>query len=144
MFSCNIFNFKSLTTISLSWLGGQEVTHPPWVQVVPGSNPESGTDFYVKFLYFAVVAVLRFVIFCNSFCNVNSFSTLNILQSMRLFILFSKYFDDITPNILDLTHDNALGKFSGKYWDSICTGLLRKISNLPDVVQQPKRIICQA
>jgi len=38
---------NSLTTIdSLSWLGGTVVTHPLWVQQVPGSIPGSGKGFY--------------------------------------------------------------------------------------------------
>jgi len=41
---------NSLTTIDiLSWLGGAVVTHPLWVQEVPGSIPGSGKGFYVRF-----------------------------------------------------------------------------------------------
>jgi len=37
---------NSLTTIdTLSWLGGAVVTHPLWVQEVPGSIPGSGKGF---------------------------------------------------------------------------------------------------
>ena len=40
----------SLTTIdTASWLGGAVVTHPLWVQKVPGSIPGSGKGFYVSF-----------------------------------------------------------------------------------------------
>ena len=39
---------NGLTTIdTLSWLGGAVVTHPLWVQEVPGSIPSSGKGFYV-------------------------------------------------------------------------------------------------
>jgi len=41
---------NSLTTINaLSSLGGAVVTHPLWVQDVPGSIPSSGKGFYVWF-----------------------------------------------------------------------------------------------
>jgi len=41
-------HLNSLTTIdTLSWLGGAVVTHPLWVQEVPGSIPGSGKGFYV-------------------------------------------------------------------------------------------------
>ena len=44
-------HLNSLTTIdTLSWLGGAVVTHPLWVQEVPGSIPGSGKGFYVWFL----------------------------------------------------------------------------------------------
>ena len=39
---------NGLTTIdTLSGLGGAVVTHPPWVQEVPGSIPGSRKGFYV-------------------------------------------------------------------------------------------------
>jgi len=39
---------NGLTTIDiLSWLGGAVVTHPLWMQEVPGSIPGSGKGFYV-------------------------------------------------------------------------------------------------
>ena len=42
---------NSLTTIdTLSWLGGAVVTHPLWVQELPGSIPGSGNGFYVWLL----------------------------------------------------------------------------------------------
>jgi len=45
-------HLNSLTTIvTLSWLGGAEVTHPLWVPEVPDSIPGFGKGFYVWFLY---------------------------------------------------------------------------------------------
>jgi len=45
---------NGMTTIDiLSWLGGAVVTHPLWVQEVPGSIPGSGKGFYV--LYFVLL-----------------------------------------------------------------------------------------
>jgi len=39
---------NGLTTIdTLSWLDGAVVTHPLWVQEVPGLIPSSGKGFYV-------------------------------------------------------------------------------------------------
>jgi len=53
---------NSLTTIDiLSWLGGAVVTHPLWVQDVPGSIPGSGKGFYVRLFCFVVVVFLLFV-----------------------------------------------------------------------------------
>ena len=52
---------NSLTTSNiLSWLGSAVVTHPLWVQDVPGSIPGSGKDFYV--LFFVLLLL------CFSFC----------------------------------------------------------------------------
>jgi len=52
---------NGLNTIdTLSWLGGAVVTHPLWVQEVPGSIPGSGKGFYVWFFGFVVV----FLLFC--------------------------------------------------------------------------------
>ena len=43
---------NSLTTIdTFSWLGGAVVTHPLWVQEVPGSIPSSGKVFLFDFLF---------------------------------------------------------------------------------------------
>ena len=43
---------NGLTTIdTVSWLGGAVLTHPLWVQAVPGSIPGSGKGFYVSFLF---------------------------------------------------------------------------------------------
>jgi len=48
--------FNSLTTIdSLSGLGDAEVTHPLWVQEVPGSIPGSAQGFYFWSFCFDVV-----------------------------------------------------------------------------------------
>jgi len=79
-----------LTTIDiLSWLGGVVVTHPLWVQEVPGSVPGSGKGFYVWFFallllcfYFLSKNTLFVTIFGNTICNVNLFSILNILQDL--------------------------------------------------------------
>ena len=54
---------NSLTTIDpLSWLCCAVVTHPLWVQEVPGSIPGSDKDFYVSF--FALL-LLWFYFFCQ-------------------------------------------------------------------------------
>jgi len=85
---------KSLTKIdTLSWLVDAVLTHPLWVQKVPGSISGSGKGFYV---WFFVLLLMRFHFlskntlfvtkFCNSFCNVNLFSILNILQDLWLII----------------------------------------------------------
>jgi len=65
------------------------VTHPLWVQEVPGSTPGSGKGFYVSFFallllcfYFFVKNTLFVTNVCNSFYNVYLFSILNILQDV--------------------------------------------------------------
>jgi len=77
---------NGLTTIdSLSWLGGAVITHPLWVQEVPGLIPGSGKGFYVWFFvlllmsfYFFVKNTLFATKVCNSFYNFNLFSILKI------------------------------------------------------------------
>jgi len=49
------------TTDSLSWLGGAVVTHPLWVQEVPGSIPSSGKGFYVWFFILLLLCFLLFL-----------------------------------------------------------------------------------
>ena len=65
-----LFTFRSiaseqlngLTTIDiLSWLGGAVVTHPLWVQEVPGSIPGSGKGFYVWFFLYCCCCVFTFL-----------------------------------------------------------------------------------
>ena len=77
------------TTDTVSWLGGAVVTHPLWVQAVPGSYPGSGKGFYVSFFavlllcfYFSVKNTIFVTKICNSFYNVNLFSILSILQDL--------------------------------------------------------------
>ena len=54
---------NGLTAIAtVSWLGGALVTHPLWVQEVPGSIPGSSKGFYVSF--FALL-LLCFYFFCQ-------------------------------------------------------------------------------
>jgi len=85
---------NGLTTIdTLSWLGGAVVTHPLWVQEVPGSIPGSGKGFYVWFFvllllcfYFLSKNTLVVTKVCNSLYNVNLFSILNILEDLWLII----------------------------------------------------------
>jgi len=76
---------NSLTTIdTVNWLGAAVVTHPLWVQEVPGSLPGSGKGFYVSIFCSVVVVFLLFCqknpLFvtkvCNSFYNVNLVSIL--------------------------------------------------------------------
>jgi len=81
---------NSLTTIdTLSWLGGAVVTHPLWVQDVP-SRVQFQAPARVLFdvLFYCCCdfpfcnTSLYFRKFCNSFCNVDLFSILNILQDL--------------------------------------------------------------
>jgi len=62
---------NSLTTIvTLNWLDVAQVTHPLWVQEVPGSIPGSGRGFYVWFLSqnvaipFAMLIYLVYLTYC--------------------------------------------------------------------------------
>jgi len=81
---------NNLTTIdTLSWLGGAEVMYPLWVWKVPGSIPGSckGFDvwfFVLLFLCFYFLSKTTWFVtkVCNSLCNVNLFSILNILQDL--------------------------------------------------------------
>jgi len=94
---------KSLTTIDiLSWLGGAVVTHPPWVQEVPGSIPISGRGFYVRFFvllllcfYFLSKNTLFVTKVCKFFFNVILFSILNILQDLWPIIRVLRYIRSI-------------------------------------------------
>ena len=53
---------NGLTTIdTVSWLGGAVVTHPLWVQEVPGSIPGSGKGFYVWFLVLLLLCFYLFI-----------------------------------------------------------------------------------
>jgi len=64
LFTCRPIASKqlnSLTTIDTdSWLGGAVVTHPLWVQEVPGLIPGSGKGFYVWFFLFCCWCVFTF------------------------------------------------------------------------------------
>ena len=90
---------NGLTTIDiLSWLGGAVVTHPLWVQDVPGSIPGSGKGFYVWIFvllllcfYFFVQNTLFIGKYYNSFYNVNLFSILNVLQDLWPIIRVKRY-----------------------------------------------------
>jgi len=53
---------NGLTTIdTLSWFGGAVVTHPLWVQEVPGSIPGSGKGFYVWLFVLLLLCFYFFV-----------------------------------------------------------------------------------
>jgi len=55
---------NGLTTFDiLSWPGGAvvRVTHPLWVQEVPGSIPGSGKGFYVRFFVLLLLCFYFFV-----------------------------------------------------------------------------------
>jgi len=69
--------FNGLTTIdTLSWRGGAVVTHPLWVQEVPGSIPVSGKGFYVWF--FVLLLCFYFFVQKHIMChkNLQSFTML--------------------------------------------------------------------
>jgi len=90
---------NGLTTIDiLSWLGGAVVTHPLWMQEVPGSIPGSSKGFNVWFFlllllyfYFFVKNTFFFAKYCNSFYNLNLFSILNVLQDLWPIIRVKRY-----------------------------------------------------
>jgi len=91
--------FNGLTTIgTLSWLRGAVVTHPLWVQEIPGSIPGSSKGFYVLF-FICCCVFIRFcpkktVIVskvCSFFYNNNLFSRLNILQDLWPIIRVLRY-----------------------------------------------------
>jgi len=73
-----------ITVVTLSGLGGAEVTHPLWVQEVPGLIHRSGKVFMVVFF--------NVVLYCPKnlirqkslliICNVNLFNKLNILEDV--------------------------------------------------------------
>jgi len=53
---------NGLSTIAtVSWLGGAVVTHPLWVQDVPGSIPGSGKCFYVSLFALLLLGFYFFV-----------------------------------------------------------------------------------
>jgi len=82
-------SFNSLTAIdTVSWLGGREVTLQTVLQDARVRFPALATTFMFS-LCFVVVVILLFCLlniiymkFCNSFCNVNSFGILHILQNV--------------------------------------------------------------
>ena len=83
-----LFTFRPIasTTIDiLSWLGGAVVTHPLWVQEVPGSIPGSGKGFYVWF----------FVLFLLSFTFLSKTNYLSkniaITFTMLIYLVYSTY-----------------------------------------------------
>jgi len=101
-------SFTSVDT--LSWLGGAVVTHPLWVQELPGSIPSSGKGFYVWFFCF-VVDVFLLVLsknslfvtkVCNSFYNLNLFIILKKLQDLWSIIRVWRY----RPSIFNAVHGN--------------------------------------
>jgi len=78
---------NSLTTIiTVSWPGGAVVTHPLWVQEVPGSIPGSGKGFYVWFFCFVVVV---FLLLCpKTYCLSQNFA---IYFAMFIYLEYSTY-----------------------------------------------------
>jgi len=110
---------NSLITIdSLRWLCGEVVTHPLWVQEVPGWIPSSGKGFYVYLFCFVVVVFLllvqKHIISHNSLqflYTVNLFSIFNILQDLWPFLRVQRY----RPSIF-----NTLLYNSNCIWISAC------------------------
>ena len=106
---------NNLTTIdTLSWLAGAVVTHPLWMQDVPGSIAGSGKGFGVWFFCFYCCCYCVFYFlsesifvttFCNSLCNVNSLSLLNTLPNMWPVIRVSRYRPSIINKITNKRHD---------------------------------------
>jgi len=96
-FDSTFKQLKSLTSINTYWcLCGLELALQTAVQKVLGSISGAGKDIYACFFVFVVVFLLSckqniYMNFCNSFCNVNSFSILNILQNSRPIIRVSRY-----------------------------------------------------
>jgi len=80
---------NTLTTIlTISWLGGAEVTHPLWVREVPGSIPGSAKRFYVWYficllLWFCFLSkTTHHLSQCFSISFAKCFSILNILHDL--------------------------------------------------------------
>jgi len=78
-----------ITIVTLSWLGGAEVTHPLWVREASSSFPGSGQGFYVWFFGLLLLCVITQ--FCNFFCNINLFRTLNIWLDLWPIIRVYRY-----------------------------------------------------
>ena len=73
--------WNSLTTIvTLSWLGGAEVTHPIWVVDAPDSIPGSGKGFYVWFFVLLLLLCFSFV------CTKTHYLSQNIAISFAMLI----------------------------------------------------------
>jgi len=94
---------NSLLTIdTLIWLGGAVVTQPLWVQNVPGSIPGTGCVWFFVLLllwfYFLSKNTIFVTIFCSSFCNINLFSILNILQDLWPITRVERYRPSIFKN----------------------------------------------
>jgi len=61
---------NGLTKIdTLSWLGGAVVTHPLWVQEVPGSTPCSGKGFYVWVFVLLLLLCFSFFVQKHIICH---------------------------------------------------------------------------
>jgi len=74
---------NSLTTINtLSWLDGAVVTHLLWVLEVLAPARVFMIEFLFCCFYFLSKSTLFVTQFCNSFCNVYSFSIPNILHDL--------------------------------------------------------------
>jgi len=56
-----VLTHSSTTLDIFSWPGGAVVTHPLWVQEVPGSIPVSRKSFYVRLFCCVIVVFLLFV-----------------------------------------------------------------------------------
>jgi len=82
---------NSLTTINaLSWLGGAVVTHPLWVQEVPGSIPGSGKGFYV---WFFVLLLLYFYFFVKTHYLSQKFAIPFIILIYLVYLRYCKVYD---------------------------------------------------
>ena len=90
LFTCRPIASKQLnglTTIDiLSWLGGAVVTHPLWVQEIPGSILGSGKGFYV---WFFCIFVVVFLLFCPKTQYLSQ--NIAIPFTMLIYLVYSTY-----------------------------------------------------
>jgi len=82
---------NSLTTIvTFSWLGGAVVTHPLWVQEVPGSIPGSGKGFMFDFF---VLLLMCFYFLSKNTLFVTKFAISFAIVIYWVYLTYCKIFD---------------------------------------------------